>query len=156
MFFFFFLHVTYYHGLFACASKSRRGKLVNWVEKVSFEKIRKLLEIFERERHHEVLFTLKNLGNLSRNPTPYILFVIPRPLPTEVVEGEHFVTIDLLHLLSGSSSLARESEADTAGRELVIRTQPRQPFASEDFDPARLASRGDERGGRVKRLLLER
>ena len=42
----------------ACAGKNRRGKLVNWVEKASFEKIQKLLEISERERHHEVLITL--------------------------------------------------------------------------------------------------
>ena len=31
--------------LFFCARKSRRGKLVNWVEKANFKKIQKLLEI---------------------------------------------------------------------------------------------------------------
>ena len=66
----------------ACSGKSLRGKLVNWVEKTSFETIRKLLEIFEQERHHEVLLTLKNLGDLSRNPAPYSVPVIPCPLPT--------------------------------------------------------------------------
>ena len=105
-----------------CAGKIRRGKLVNWVEKASFEEIRKLLEIFERERHHKVLLTLKNLGDLSRNLAPYSVSVIPRPLPTEIMEGERYVTTDLLNLLPGSSSPAREPETEAASRELVIRT----------------------------------
>ena len=40
---------------FFFSGKSRRGKLVNWVEKASFKKIQSLLEISERERHHEIL-----------------------------------------------------------------------------------------------------
>ena len=95
----------------ACAGKSRQGKLVNWVEKAIFEKIRKLLEISERERHHEVLLTLKNLGDLSRHPAPYNVPVISHRLPTKIVEGEHYFTTDLLNLLPGSSSPARELEA---------------------------------------------
>ena len=39
---------------FFFAGKNRRGKLVNWVEKASFKKIQRLLEISERERHHEI------------------------------------------------------------------------------------------------------
>ena len=31
---------------------------------------------------NEILLTVRNLRELSRNPTPYILPVIPRPLPT--------------------------------------------------------------------------
>ena len=87
-----------------CAGKNLRGKLVNWVKKASFEKIQKLLEIYERERHHEVILTLHNLNDLSRNPAPYSVQVIQCPLPIEIVEGEHYVTADLLNLLSGSSS----------------------------------------------------
>ena len=94
----------------ACVGKNRRGKLVNWVEKANFEKIQKLLEISEWERHHEVLITLQNLNDLSRNPVPYSSLVIPRPLPIEIVEGEHYVTANLLNLLPGSSSPSRESE----------------------------------------------
>ena len=55
--------------------------MVNWVEKASFKKIQKLLEISERERHHEILLTTKNLHELSCSPYPYIIPVIPRPLP---------------------------------------------------------------------------
>ena len=52
------------------------------VEKVGFKNIQKLLEISERERYHEILLTVKNLRELSRNPSPYILPIIPRLLPT--------------------------------------------------------------------------
>ena len=64
------------------AGKSRRGKLVHWVERASFKKILRLLEISEQERHHEVLLTMKNLYDLSRHPTPYSVPIIPRPLPS--------------------------------------------------------------------------
>ena len=67
---------------FFCAGKSRRGKLVNWVEKASFKKIQRLLEISEWERHHEILLTTKNLRELSCNPSPYIIPVISHPLLT--------------------------------------------------------------------------
>ena len=50
---------------FFFVGKSQKGKLVNWVEKASFKKIQRLLEIFERERHHEILLTAKNLSELS-------------------------------------------------------------------------------------------
>ena len=61
-----------------------QGKVggVNWLirwRRPVLKKIRKLLEIFEQERHHEVLLTLKNLGDLSRNLAPYSIPVTPRP-----------------------------------------------------------------------------
>ena len=67
------------------------------MEKVGFKNIQKLLEISERERHHKILLTVRNLRELSRNPSPYILPVIPSPFPTEIVEGEHYVIADLLN-----------------------------------------------------------
>ena len=81
---------------------------------------------------HEVLLTLKNLGDLNHNPAPYSVPVIPRHLPTEIVEREHYVTADLLNLLSGSSSPAREPDAEAVGQELAIRTQPRQPSSTSE------------------------
>ena len=80
--------------------KAWRGRLVNWVEKSSFEKIRRLLEVSERERHCKVLLTPENISSVRHNPTPYNLPVIPRPLPPDVVEGEHFVVVDLRRLVS--------------------------------------------------------
>ena len=115
------------------------------------------MEISERERHHEVLLTLKNLDDLSHNLAPYSVLVIPRPLPTEIVEGEHYVTADLLNLLPGSASPGREPEIEEAGRELVIHTRPGQPSsASEDSGLALQASRRGERGSRLERPPLVR
>ena len=136
-----------------CAGKSRRSRLVNWVEKASFKKIQKLLEIFERERHNEILLTARNLHELTRSPSPYIIPVIPLPLPTEIVEGEHYVIVDLLNLALGSSSPAKTFETETVGRELVISTQPEQPsLAREDSSLVPQAYEEDDRSSRFEHL----
>ena len=88
---------------------------MNWVEKANFKKIQKLSEISERERHHEILLTMRNLRELSRSPYPYILPVIPCPLPTEIAEGEHYVIADLLNFASGSSSPAKNLKIEAVG-----------------------------------------
>ena len=62
------------------------------------------LKITERECYHEFLLLVKNLQELGANPFPYIVFVLPRPLPNEVVKGEHFVLTDLLRSLPRGSS----------------------------------------------------
>ena len=98
--------------------------MVNWVEKASFKKIQKLLEISEQEQHHEILLTTRNFRELSCSPSSYIILVIPRPLPTEIVEGEHYIIADLLNLASGSSSPTKTSETKTVSRELVISIRP--------------------------------
>ena len=72
------------------------------MEKAGFKNIQKLLEISEREQHHEIILTVRNLHELSRNPSPYILPVIPHPLSIEIEEGEHYVIVDLLNLALGS------------------------------------------------------
>ena len=126
------------------------------MERASFLKIQRLLEIFEQEWHHEVLLTMKNLHDLSRLLSPYSVLIISRPLPSKIMEGEHFVTADLLNLIPGSSSPTRETESEAAGWELVINTQPVQPSsASEDSGPAPQESRQGERGSRLERLPPE-
>ena len=117
------------------------------MEKASFKKIQRLLEISERERRYEILLTAKNLCELGRSPSPYIIPVIPRPLPVEIVEGEHYVIADLLNLAPGSSSPTKNSETKAVGRELVISTQYGQPsLAREDFGLVPQASKKDDRG----------
>ena len=81
---------------------------MKWVEKSSIEKIRRLLEISERERYYQVLLTRENISVVRNNPAPYTLPVIPRPLPSNVVEGENFVLADVRHLAFGSSSSSRD------------------------------------------------
>ena len=78
--------------------------MVKWVEKVRLDRIRLLLEITKRERYPGLLLSVKNLQDLDTSPFPYIVSLLPRPLPREVVKGEHFVLADLLKLLSGGSS----------------------------------------------------
>ena len=73
------------------------------VEKSSFDKIHRLLEISEQGRHYKVLLTLDIISAMRRNPAPYTLPVIPRPLPLNVVEGENFVIADLRRLVSSSA-----------------------------------------------------
>ena len=76
---------------------------MKWVEKSSIEKIRRLLEISELERHYQVLLARENISAVRNNPAPYTLPVIPRPLPSNVVEREHFVLADVRRLASGSA-----------------------------------------------------
>ena len=81
---------------------------MKWVEKSSIEKIRRLLEISERESHYQVLLTRENIAAVRHNPAPYTLQVIPRPLPPNVMEGEHFMLADVRRLVSGSASSSRD------------------------------------------------
>ena len=48
---------------------------MEWVEKASFEKISRLLEVSKRESHYKVLLTSKNLADVRRNPAPYSLLI---------------------------------------------------------------------------------
>ena len=129
---------------------------MHWVERANFTKIRRLLEIFEQERHFEVLLTVKNLHDLSRHLSPYSVPIILRPLPSEVVEGEHFITSDLLSLIPGGCSPAKEADNKAAGWEFVISTQPTQPSsASEDSGPVPQAFRQVKEGCRLERPPLE-
>ena len=135
--------------------KNWRGRLVEWVEKASLEKIRRLLEVSERECHYKVLLTSKNLANVRRNSAPYSLPIIPRPLPSEIVAGEHFVTVDLLRLISGSASTSGSAEAEIADWRPTTRS-PSRPSASnsEGSGSAHPSSRRGERDSRSERLLL--
>ena len=74
------------------------------------ELIRQLLEITERERNHELLLYVKNLRELGASPFPYIVPVIPRPLPAELVWGEHFTLINLLKSILGSIAQERSNQ----------------------------------------------
>ena len=70
------------------------------MEKARLDRIFWLLEIIERE----LLLSVNNLHDLGASPFPYIVLVLPNPLPSEVVKGEHFFLTDLLKLqLEGSS-----------------------------------------------------
>ena len=128
--------------------------MVHWVEKASLEKIRRLLEISKQERHYEVLLTPKNLADVRRNPAPYRP-IIPRLLPLEIVDGEHFVTTDLLNLIAGGGSSSKVPEAKTSSQELVSQTlSGSSASTSGDSDSAQYAPSPGERGYRLESLPL--
>ena len=77
------------------AGKDRRGKLVEWVEKASFDRLNRLLEIAEDERSYETLLSAQNLRMVTQEPQLYVLNILPRRLPKKVVAGEHFTLKDL-------------------------------------------------------------
>ena len=89
---------------------------MNSVEKSSFEKIHRLSEISEQERHYKVLLTPDNISAVRRNSAPYTLPVIPRPFPSDIVEGEHFVITDLRRLVSSSTHPSGDSIVEASSR----------------------------------------
>ena len=116
---------------------------MKWVEKSNIEKIRRLLEISERERHYQVLLTRENIFAVRHNPAPYTLPVIPRPLPLNVVEGEHFMLADVRRLVSDSASSPRDLIVEASSRVQGDRSASRSPASSSrgsDLSPA--AGRG--------------
>ena len=106
-----------------------------------FHNISRFLEISERERS-ELLLLVKNSQELGFSPFSYIVPVIPRPLPGEVVRGEHFVLVDLLKSISSSFSQAgsaREPQAEITEGALVSFILPDQsPLREQDSQPAPL------------------
>ena len=137
------------------AEKGWKGRLVEWVEKASFEKIHRLLEVSEREHHYKVLLTLKNLVDVRRNPACYNLPVIPCPLPSKVVDEEHFFNADLLRLISGGASTSGGAVVKIADQRSVARS-PLGPFASNSggSGSAQHAPRRGKGGSPPKRLPL--
>ena len=103
---------------------------MKWVEKSSIEKIRRLLEISERERHYQVLLTRENISAVRRNPAPYTLPVIPRSLPSNVVEGEHFVIADVRRLVSSNASSSRDPIVKASSRMQGARSVSRSSASS--------------------------
>ena len=128
---------------------------MSWVEKASLEKICWLLEISDLERHHEVLLTPKNLADVRRNLVPYSLPIILCPLPSEIVEGEHFVVVDLLRLILGDASSSGGAEAETEDQRSAAQSSS-GPSASnsECSGSAQPASRWGEGGSPPDRLPL--
>ena len=69
------------------------------------------------------------------------------------MKGEHYVIVDLLTLISGSSLPVQASETEVVGRELAINLRPKQPsLAREDPDVTPQASKEVDRGSHPKRL----
>ena len=127
--------------------------MVQWVEKASLEKILRLLKVSEQERHCKVLLTLKNLVDVRRSLAPYSLPIIPHSLPLEIVDGEHFVTSDLLSLLMGSAPSTGDPEVEALNWEQASRASfVPSTSTSGDSSSASLVPGRDARDIRPARL----
>ena len=131
---------------------------MNWVEKFSCKKIHRLSKISKQERHYKVLLTPDNISVVRRNPTPYTLPLIPRPLPSDILEGEHFVIANLRRLISSSARPSSDpvvkasSRVQGAGSASGLSTSPSEDSSSAHTVPSRRT-----RNSRPERLpLLEK
>ena len=76
------------------AGPELRGHLVDWVEKASFGCLSKLFEIDVKERQCNTLLTARNLAAVVRESREYVINILPRKMPKEVVPGEHYTVKD--------------------------------------------------------------
>ena len=121
------------------------------MEKARLDCICRLLEITKRERHHELLLSTKNLQDLGASPFPYIVYVLPRPLPSEVVKASLFFLMDLLKSLTRGSTQA-EAILEPLVRPdcppLVVQNPKPAPYVvtkkKNKFEQAQAASEGLE------------
>ncbi|RVW99722.1 hypothetical protein CK203_029183 [Vitis vinifera] len=79
----------------AIPGPEKRGHLMDWVEKASFACLSKLFEIDAKERQCKTLLTARNLMAVVRESQEYVINILPRKMPNEVVPGEHYTMKDL-------------------------------------------------------------
>ncbi|KAL6321872.1 hypothetical protein AAG906_035576 [Vitis piasezkii] len=87
-------------GITELLPPDKRGKLVEWVEKVSLDRLNRLFDIARPK------------------PQSYVLNILPRRLPKEVVAGEHFVLQDLPFYAAVRKADARSRKARLNNREV--------------------------------------
>lgn len=107
--------------VFVCAGADKRGTLVEWVEKTSFDRLNKLFEIAASERSCQTLLSARNLQAVTQVSQRYVINILPRWLPKKVVSGEHFVLKDLPFYTE-----AREADAQARQDRLTQREERRQ------------------------------
>ena len=113
------------------------------------------MEVYERESHYKVLLTPENISVVRHNPAPYNLPIIPRPLPPDVVEGEHFVVVNLWRLVSCGTSSSRDSTVEASSRMQGVGSSSGAFTSSSGSSGSFLSVPGrGTRSGRPERLRL--
>ncbi|RVW44574.1 hypothetical protein CK203_116537 [Vitis vinifera] len=69
--------------------KKKRGRLVEWRNKASFDQLNKLFVIFASERDYQTLLTDQNLLVVVWELQSYVLSILPRLAPKVLVPDEH-------------------------------------------------------------------
>ena len=99
------------------------------MEKVSFDRLNRLFEIAAAERSCDMLLSAQNLRSVMKEPQPYVLNILPRRLPEEVVAGEHFVLQDLpfyaaVQKIDARTRKARLTDQEVKRKEGLLRKTP--------------------------------
>ncbi|KAL6345540.1 hypothetical protein AAG906_017265 [Vitis piasezkii] len=94
-----------------------RGFLVDWVEKASFACVCKLFEIDSKERTYKTLLSARNLMAIVRESQDYVINILPRKLPKEVVPGEHYTLKELPIYMEAKEADAEKRRALLEDRE---------------------------------------
>ena len=142
---------------FLSAGQEKRGKLVEWVEKASFDRLNSLFEIAATERSCETLLSAQNLRSVMKEPHPYVLNILPRRLLEEVVVGEHFVLQDLpfyaaVQEVDAQTCKARITDREDKGKEGLLRKAPggKRSAPSPAGAPTKKKGKVTEKGKVVK------
>ena len=131
------------------AGTDKRGRVVEWVEKASFDILNKLFEIAAGERSCQTLLSVQNLRLVTQEPELYVLHILPRWLPKKGVAGEHFVLKDLPFYTEAGEADAQAHQALLNQREEKMQegTLRRAPG---DKRPARFPPAGASAGKKKK------
>ena len=84
------------NGCFS-TSEDKRGHLVEWVEKTSFERICWLLSIDTKQRRHQLLLTLTNSLDVYCHLKCFVQVIIMQRTPQSLVHREHFMIKDIIN-----------------------------------------------------------
>ncbi|RVW64233.1 hypothetical protein CK203_046318 [Vitis vinifera] len=109
----------------------KRGHIVDWVEKASFACLNKLFEIDAKERHYKTLLSARNLMAVVRESQEYIVNILPRKMPKEVVPGEHYTMKDLPIYQEFKEADAEKRRALLDDREREKRRNPSEGSRTE-------------------------
>nr|CAN72094.1 hypothetical protein VITISV_009002 [Vitis vinifera] len=121
------------------SGQNKRGKLVEWVEKASFDRLNRLFEIAAVERSCEMLLSAQNLRSVMKEPQPYVLNILPRRLPEEVE-------------VDAQTRKARLTDREDKRKEGLLRKAPggKRSAPSPAGAPAKKKGKVTEKGTAVK------
>ena len=127
------------------------------MEKASFDRLNRLFEIVAAERSCDMLLSAQNLRSVMKEPQPYVLNILPRRLPEEVVAGEHFVLQDLpfyaaVQKIDARTRKARLTDQEVKRKEGLLRKAPggKQFAPSPAGAPAKKKKKVSTKGKEVK------
>ncbi|RVX18164.1 hypothetical protein CK203_003920 [Vitis vinifera] len=139
------------------SGKRMRGRLVEWVDKTSFNQLNKLFVISVVERDHETLLTDQNLLTLCRDSELYAVPTVPRFAPRVLVTDKHFVLKDLpfYEEARAADTKARQDRLDKREKKHQERTLRQAPGKHEPAVPyINLEPEGEEEEDMASRLKV--